>query len=94
MTEVCSLLCALVYFLYVMKVLVCFRTLNVGRMTSSITLHKFGVLPEDPDNHVFTFIFENPHKLEEAGAKVSSIEITEGVRSSGALWSDVDSRQR
>ena len=49
-------------------------------MTSSINLHKFGVLPEDEGVHVFTFIFENPKRLLEQKSVESSEVIYGGHR--------------
>ena len=55
---------------------------------SSITLHKFGILPEDEGSHVFSFVFENPQKLFE----VKSVESSE-VNYGGHRWSIVCMRK-
>ena len=57
-------------------------------MSGAITLHKFGLYPEDEDNHVFTFVFENPQRIQE----VKSIESTEVVYG-GHKWSVVCMRK-
>ena len=53
-------------------------------MAASITLHKFGIVPDDDDTHVFTFIFENPARLLEQ----KSVESSE-VNYCGQRWSVV-----
>ena len=53
-----------------------------------INLHKFGILPEDEGTHVFTFIFENPHKL----VDLKSVESSE-VNYQGHRWSLVCMRK-
>ena len=55
---------------------------------AAITLHKFGILPEDEGTHVFTFIFENPQKLLELKS-VESSEVSYG----GHRWSIVCMRK-
>ncbi len=57
-------------------------------MAALINLHKFGILPEDEDTHVFTFIFENPGRLQEIKS-VESSEVTYG----GHRWSVVCMRK-
>ena len=57
-------------------------------MAALINLHKFGILPDDEDTHVFTFIFENPGRLQEIKS-VESSEVTYG----GHRWSVVCMRK-
>ena len=57
-------------------------------MSGSITLHKFGLVPEEDDHQVFTFIFDNPRKLLESKS-VESTEISYG----GHRWSVVCMRK-
>lgn len=54
----------------------------------AINLHKFGIYPDDEDNHVFTFIFENPQRLLE----VKSLESSE-VNYAGHRWTVVCMRK-
>jgi hypothetical protein len=55
---------------------------------SDINLQKFGIVPEEEENHVFTFVFENPQKLLE----VKSLESSE-VNYGGQKWSLVCMRK-
>ena len=54
---------------------------------AAINLHKFGIVPDEDDStHVFSFIFENPQRLVDGGAK--AIESSE-VNYNGQKWSVV-----
>ena len=55
---------------------------------ASISLQKFDIVPEDEENHVFTFIFENPQKL----LDLKSLESSE-VNYGGQRWSLVCMRK-
>ena len=61
---------------------------SVASNAASIHLMKFGIVPEDDDNHLFTFVFENPQKL----LDVKSIESSE-VNYGGQRWSLVCMRK-
>jgi len=54
----------------------------------SLTLHKVDIYPDDEDNHVFAFVFENPQKLNE----VKSVESNE-VNYGGHAWSIICMRR-
>ena len=59
-----------------------------GSSAATINLMKFGIQPEDDENHLFTFVFENPQKLTD----VKSIESSE-VNYGGQRWSLVCMRK-
>ena len=61
---------------------------QVSTNAASINLMKFGIQPEDDENHLFTFVFENPQKLTD----VKSIESSE-VNYGGQRWSLVCMRK-
>jgi hypothetical protein len=55
----------------------------------TISLHKFGIVPDEEESHVFTFVFENPQRLLGDVKFVESSEVTYR----GHRWSLVCTRK-